>query len=173
MSRSAPHHWHGGPPGPGRPVVVGVIPGRGSWVAQESAALAQAMGVALVCVWADPSRVYVADGPDGTIETTPLDPDQDDDGSPTADEAALEARLADDLAQLDVVWRFVYTVDEPARALDAVAAQYDARLIAVGPRRPGWAGWMSQMVGGSVAGRLAHTQHRPVLVVPPAPRGSA
>lgn len=113
MNRSLPHHWHGGAVPPGRPVVVGVVPDQQPVVVQEAGALAQSMGVGLICV---------------------------------------------------------YTVGETARALAAVAAQHDARLVAVGPRRPGLVGWMDEAVGGSVAGRLAHTQHRPVLIVPPALR---
>lgn len=168
MNRSLPHHWHGGAVPPGRPVVVGVVPDQQPVVVQEAGALAQSMGVGLICVWADASHVFVGDEPDGAFDATPLDPDQDDDAG-TAD-ADLERRLERDLADVAVPWLFVYTVGETARALAAVAAQHDARLVAVGPRRPGLVGWMDEAVGGSVAGRLAHTQHRPVLIVPPALR---
>jgi nucleotide-binding universal stress UspA family protein len=169
MSRSQPHHWHGGAAPHGRPVVVGVAPGQRSQVVREAGALARSMGVGLICVWSDASHVYVGQEPDGTVDATPLDPDQDDAGVVTA-EAELEHRLERDLADVDVPWLFVYTVGEIVRALDTMAVEHDARLIAVGPRQPGFAGWMNQVIGGSIAGRLAHTQHRPVLIVPPAPR---
>jgi nucleotide-binding universal stress UspA family protein len=127
------------------------------------------MGVGLICVWVDASHVYVDVEPDGTLDATPLDPDQDDQGAIGAEED-LERRLEKELADVEVPWLFVFTVGETVRALAAVADEHDARLIAVGPRQPGLAGWMNQLVGGSVAGRLAHTQHRPVLIIPPAPR---
>lgn len=115
MNRSQPHHWYGGAVPPARPVVVGVVPDQHPVVVQEAGALAQSMGVGLICVWVDASHVLVGDEPDGTFDATPLDPDQDDDAG-TA-EADLERRLERDLV-----------------------------------------------------GCLAHTQHRPVLIVPPALR---
>ena len=36
------------------------------------------MRASLVCVWADPARSFVAEEPDGTLVTTPLDPDHAD-----------------------------------------------------------------------------------------------
>lgn len=173
MSRSRPHHWHGGEAPSGRPVVVGVVPGQPPWVVQQAAELALATGGGLVCAWVDGSRVLVGEEPDGTITTTPLDPDQDDDGRRLAAEKEMNRHLKHDLVVVDVPWLFVYTVGEAARGLTAVADEHDARVIAVGPRRPGIGGWMNQVVGGSVAGRLAHTQHRPVMIIPPAARGSA
>ena len=170
MSSSLLHGWHGGAVPPGRPVVVGVVPTQRPLIVQEAGALARAMGVGLICVWADASHIYVGEEPDGTLDATPLDPDQDDDGFPFDAENQMDRRLEHDLADIEVPWLFVYTVGEATRALAAVAAQHDARLIAVGPRRPGLAGWMNEIVGGSVAGRLAHTQRRPVLIIPAASR---
>lgn len=50
--------------------------------------------------------------------------------------------------------------------LALVADEHDARTTVVGTHRPGLVHWMSQVVASSVAGRLAHTQRRPVLLVP-------
>jgi nucleotide-binding universal stress UspA family protein len=169
MSRSQPHHWHGGAGPHGRPVLVGVVPGQSPRVLLEAADMARSMATGLICVWADASQVYVDVEPDGTLDATRLDPDQDDEGVIGAEED-LERQLEQELADVEVPWLFVFAVGETVRALAAVAAEHDARLIAVGPRQPGLAGWMNQLVGGSVAGHLAHTQHRPVLIVPPAPR---
>ncbi|OIQ84729.1 universal stress protein family protein [mine drainage metagenome] len=165
MSRSRPHHWHGAEPPADHPVVVGVVPGQNPATVRQAAGLARAMGVGLVCVWVDASRTFVGEDPDGTVMTTPLDPDQDDDGHRLRVEKDMNHQLKEHLAGVDVPWLFVYTVGEEARALSAVAVDHDASVIAVGPRRHGLSGWMNELVGGSVAGRLAHTQHRPVTIL--------
>jgi nucleotide-binding universal stress UspA family protein len=164
MSRTRPRPWSGPPPV--RPVVVGVQPDQAPTVVEQAAAFARALGTGLVCVWVDPSQVVVTLEADGTWDTTPLDPDRDDDldGSPT--EAALYDHVAGLLADAGISWRFEYAAGETARGLRAAASAHDAPLIVVGTRRPGFGGWMTEVVGGSVAGRLAHLQGRPVLVVP-------
>jgi nucleotide-binding universal stress UspA family protein len=154
---------------PGRPVLVGVVPRQPSGVVREAAALAQDLGVGLVCVWVDGSRVYLGEAPDGTVFTTPLDPDQDDDRREAAEEE-MRTHLEQSLAGAVVPWVFVYTVGEVSHGLAGAARELDARLIVVGARSAGLGGWMGQLIGGSVAGRLAHTQQRPVVVVPPGPR---
>lgn len=164
MSRTRPRPWSG--PVPERPVVVGVQPDQPPTVVEQAVGFARALGTGLVCVWVDPSQVVVTVEDDGTWDTTPVDPDRDDgvDGSPA--EAALFAHVRDQLAGAGVPWRFEYAAGETARGLHAAAESHDAPMIVVGTRRPGFGGWMTEVVGGSVAGRLAHTQRRPVLVVP-------
>ena len=167
MTRSTPHPWRGDHV-PGSPtVVVGVMPGHRSSVVRVAAGLARRMQAELVCVWADAGRVLVAEDPDGTLHTAPLDPDAVDDGEQVAEEHELARDLAATLDGAGVAWRFVYTVGEASHALRDVARHQHAVMIAVGPRRPGLAGWMNHVVGGTVAGRLAHTQHLPVVVIPP------
>ncbi len=154
---------------PGRPVLVGVVPRQPPGVVREGAALAHDLGVGLACVWVDGSRVFLGEAPDGTVFTTPLDPDQDDDHREAAEEE-MRAYLEQALAGAVVPWVFVYTVGEVAHGLAGAARELDARLIVVGARSAGLGAWMGQLIGGSVAGRLAHTQRRPVVVVPPEPR---
>jgi nucleotide-binding universal stress UspA family protein len=151
---------------PERPVVLGVQPDQDPTVVEQAIGIARALGTGLVCVWVDPSQVVVTLEADGTWDTTPVDPDRDDDldGSPV--EAALFAHVEEQLAGAGLPWRFEYAAGETARGLHAAAEAHDATLIAVGTRRPGFGGWMTEVVGGSVAGRLAHTQDRPVLVIP-------
>ncbi|GEL99257.1 universal stress protein [Cellulomonas terrae] len=173
MTRSAPHPWHGTPV-PGTPtVVVGVLPRQSPTVVLGAAALARAMGASLVCVWADPARTLVAEEPDGTLVTTPLDPDHADrlDGDGVA-ETAMAEQLAAHLEGSGVTWRFVYTVGEASRALARVARETGAAQIVIGSRRPGVGGWMNHLIGGSTAGRLAHTQPFPVTIVPVSPEGA-
>ncbi|MGY4642298.1 universal stress protein [Cellulomonas sp. URHB0016] len=168
MSRTRPRPWSG--PVPLHPVVVGVHPDQDRTVVVQAAGIARALGTGLVCVWVDPSQVTVGREPDGTLDTTPMDPDRDDDvdddldGSPA--EALLFAHVSALLVHAGISWRFEYVTGETARGLHAAAEAHDAPLIAVGTRRPGLGGWMAEVVGGSVAGHLAHTQDRPVLVVP-------
>ena len=153
---------------PGAPtLVVGVLPHQSPTVVHRAASLAHTMRASLVCVWADPARSFVAEEPDGTLVTTPLDPDHADsqDGDGVA-ETALSEQLAADLGGVEVPWRFVYTVGEASRALARVAQEAGAVLIVIGSRRPGIGGWMNHLIGGSTAGRLAHTQPVPVTIVP-------
>lgn len=179
MRRIAVHPWSA--PSPGRPVVLGVHPDQDASTVRKAAQIARGLSTGLVCVWVDPAHVLIAREPDGSLDVTPTDPDhvdEDDEVGPAGapDDPAPTGRgpddrlagwLADLLDPTGVPWRFVHTVGEPTHGLRGVAAEYDAVLIAVGARRGGLGAWMNELIGGSVAGRLAHTQHRPVLVVPP------
>jgi hypothetical protein len=42
-------------------------------------------------------------------------------------------------------------------------------MIIVGTRKPNFAGTLREFINGSVASRLAHRQHRPVVVLPRRP----
>lgn len=175
MTRSRPRPWRGGTGDatprvgepPGRTVVVGVAPGQPAWVVQRAGDVAGAMGAGLLCVWADAGRARVAEEPDGTLVTTPLDPDHLDDSDVVDDEERLAADLERALEGRGVRWRLVYTVGEVGRALEHAAEEHDASLIALGRRRPGIGGWVNQALGGSLAAHLLHSQHRPVLIIPP------
>jgi len=173
MARSAPHPWHGTPVDGARAVVVGVIPGQAARVVHAAAELAAALGSNLVCVWSDTARTLVATHGDGSLESTPLDPDHVDtiEEQVVADEE-LAAEVADHLSGYKGPWRFVYTVGEPTHALGRVAQEHDAWMITVGSRRAGLGGWMNHLVAGSTAGRLAHTQPIPVTIVPQHPKES-
>jgi len=151
----------------GPTVVVGVLPGQSPTVVREAAHLARAMGANLVCVWSDGARTFVAQEPDGTLVTTPLDPDHVDEREDVvAAEVVLVAEVETNLEGSDVPWRFVYTVGEASRELAQVGRETGATMIVVGSRRPGLGGWMNHLIGGSTAGHLAHTQPLPVTIVP-------
>ncbi|WP_154795983.1 universal stress protein [Occultella kanbiaonis] len=166
MSASRP--WPG--PAPEAPLVLGVEPDQDRHLVVRAARVAARMGTGVVCTWVDPTHVPAAEsvvGIDGTIPTAPLDPDRvDDDTDAEEPSAILVARLAEVLDPLHVPWCFAYRVGEATRGLTAEARERDAAMIVVGARRPGFGGWMNEMIGGSVAGRLAHTQAVPVLVLP-------
>ena len=170
MTRSLPRPWSG--PAPTRPVLVGVEPSQSDRVVAEAADLARSLGTGLVCVWVDPAHLVAEQEPDGSIDLVPVDSDHDDDGEESPDDT-IAAHLATLLAPTGLPWRFVYATGEAARGLKAVADEHDARIIVVGAHRAGLAHWMSQVISGSVAGRLAHTQRRPVLLVPAPAHGAS
>jgi nucleotide-binding universal stress UspA family protein len=164
VSHFVPRPWSA--PCPGRPVVLGDEPDQNPSIVTAAAHLAQAAGTGLVCVWVDSSHVLVEREADGSLDLTPVDPDRDEESDEPPD-GNLAERLAGLLDPIGLPWRYVYAVGETSRGLSVVADGHDALLIAVGTRRPGFGGWMNELIGGSVAGHLAHTQHRPVVMVPP------
>ncbi len=166
VTRSLSRPWSA--PVTGRPVVVGVEPSQPDRVVEEAAGLARSLGTGLVCVWVDPAHLVAEREPDGSLDLVPVDSDRDDEDEEPPDDAIV-ARLGRCLEASGVPWRFVHTTGEAARGLTAAADEHDARMIVVGTHRPGLAHWMNQLISGSVAGRLAHTQRRPVLLVPAAP----
>lgn len=164
MTRVAARPWHGG--ASDAYVVLGVVPAVDPTVLQGAVLLTARMHACLVCVWADESHITVDHLPNGSVVTTPLDPDEVDDlDSPTAEDR-LYRQLETLLADAPLAWRFRYTTGAPARALHEVAEEIDALAIAIGTRRSGWGHWAAEKVEGSVAVRLVRSQHRPVVLLP-------
>lgn len=152
-------------PRPDRIIVVGVDPDQRPSIVREAAALAATMSAGLVCAWVDSTQVIYGATLDGTRLITPLDPDQAASSSEGVREQ-VQQHLADILADSSVPWRLETAVGDIASGLTEVAQAWDADLIAVGGRRPGFSGWMNELIGGSIAGHLVHTQARPVVVIP-------
>ena len=168
MARSTPHPWHGEPVPGSRAVVVGVMPGQTGRIVRVAARLATGLDAALVCVWVDGSRTTTGVGPDGAVLTAALDPDRPDEDEEVAGEVELAEALDVQLEAHTGPWLFEYAVGDVAAGLASAAVDHDAWLLVVGARRPGLAGWMNQLVGGSLAGHLSHTQPVPVTIVPTA-----
>jgi len=162
-SPTAPANWPS--PNPERIVVVGVDADQAPHIVRETAKLAAAMSAGLVCAWVDSTQVIYGASLDGTRLITPLDPDQTA-GASEALHERVHRFVAEQLAGSPVPWRLESTVGDIASGLTEVAQEWDADVIAVGGRRPGFSGWMNEVIGGSIAGHLVHTQHRPVLVIP-------
>lgn len=162
-SPTAPSNWP--TPAPDRIVVVGVDGEQRANVVTQAAAMAATMQAGLICAWVDATQVIYGASLDGTRLITPLDPDQAADTS-DALRGRVYRHIVDELADVDVPWRFEHTVGDIATGLTEVSEAWNATVIAVGGRRPGFSGWMSEVIGGSIAGHLIHTQHRPVLVIP-------
>ncbi len=149
-------------------IVVGLEPGRVRDTFTVAATLAHRLGTGLVCVTVDPSLVSGGPRADGSEMIEPIDPDTADTRPRTLGEKdAADIRAT--AAQHDVALEIVSAVGDPARALARVAEERSAVMIVVGTR----AGThrVAEFFTGSVAARLTHQQHRPVLVVPVEPVG--
>lgn len=160
---AGPSHWP--EQRPDRIIVVGVDAEQRASIVQEVAALATTMSAGLVCAWVDSTQVIYGATLDGTRLITPLDPDQAASSSDAVREQ-VHQHVAELLTDSPVPWRLETAVGDIASGLTDVATEWDADIIAVGGRRPGFSGWMNEVIGGSIAGHLVHTQTRPVLVIP-------
>lgn len=150
----------------GHPLVVGIVPHQPELVALTAASWSVAAGGARVYfAFADPSRFTVEERPDGTVRHAPLDPDGVDD-SWVEREREIARSLHEVLGPTGVPWELRYLAGRADRALTHLARAVDAAAIVVGTRAPGSGARLREVVDGSVAVRLAHHQHRPVLVVP-------
>lgn len=149
-------------------IVVGVLPGQVRDVFTVAAAFAARFALPLICVTVDPSLLDTGTRADGSEIIESLDPDAADATlHPLEDEdVALARQLA---ASHAVTVEFLTCVGDPARALAATAEERGAAAIVVGTqtgRRR-----VAEFLTGSIATRLAHHQHRPVVVVPIDPTG--
>jgi nucleotide-binding universal stress UspA family protein len=153
-----------------RAIVVGVRPTHHEHVVGIAASLAVQLHVGLVCVWVDPAQIDIGIRPDGTELTEYIDPDVAEERPPAFPDDAREnvARIA---ARHGVVARFEAHAGAAERALAAVAERVDAPMIVVGSRDGRSRRAVREFFNGSVAARLTHRQHRPVLVVPLDPVG--
>lgn len=150
----------------GHPIVVGIVPGQPALVAVTAASWAKALGVTAYFAYVDPTRITELEFPDGTVQHSDLNPDVSDDDRWRAHQAELEASLAATLEGSGVEWQLRYLAGRADRALTHLARAVDACAIVVGTRAPGPGARMHEFLDGSVAFRLSHHQHRPVLVVP-------
>lgn len=150
----------------GHPLVVGVVPGQPELVVRTAVAWARDAGCSgLYFAYVDGSRYAREEYPDGTVHHEPTDPDGDG-GEWRERYRHIEAFLTEVMADQGVPWQFRYLAGRPDRALTHLARAVDAAGYVLGTRAPGTGAHLREMVSGSVAVRLAHHQHRPVLVVP-------
>lgn len=144
-------------------VIAGVIPDQPTRVLTEAARYATLMGAPLVVVHVDVTRFVTYEDPDGYVHSAPID----------VNIAAGEGELDRVRAMADTAlggrglqWTVRQLVGDPAMALRHLADQLDAKLIVVGTRKRGIGESIREFFTGSVAARLAHRQHRSILVVP-------
>src|SRR5699024_5696666 len=140
MTITRDHPWVGEPQE--NPLVVGIEADQDSRVLDRARELAEKLRTGMLCVWVDPGHV-VASAEMAGSGTVPLAPDGSG-ADATEAESALIANVQRHLAGREVPWRFVYTAGEVARGLSRVAREYQAPMMVVGSRRPGFAGWMNE-----------------------------
>ncbi len=144
-------------------VIVAVVPGEPPRVLKEAAQYARLLGTQLLVVNVDVTRFVTYEDPDGYVHSAPIDLHVD----PGADDLeAVRSEAAAVLEGRDVEWSVQQLVGDPALAIKHLADRIDARLLVVGTRKRGIGESIREFFTGSVAARLAHRQHRPVLVVP-------
>ncbi|MFJ6651622.1 universal stress protein [Microbacterium sp. NPDC091313] len=144
-------------------VIAGVAPGQSPRVMVEAARYARLLEAPLALVHVDVTRFVTFEDPDGYVHTAPVDLDvADGEASLTEVRAAAEHALAD----CPVSWSVHQLVGDPALAIKHLADKVDAKLLVVGTRKRGIGESIREFFTGSVAARLTHRQHRPVLVVP-------
>lgn len=155
-----------------RYVVVGVTPRQPEMVLHQASRFARQFEAVLVCAHVSEANYVVAEHPDGSVTSRPVDPDL-----PEWDDAVFDPDLAERIRAVarkeGVRVEFRELAGDVARALGRLADVLNADMLVVGSRRRGVRSSMQEFLGGSVAVHLAHRQHRPVVVVPlsPAPTG--
>lgn len=148
-------------------VLVGVTRHQRESVLATAAKLAELFDVPLVCAHVNGSRYETAMHPDGTMESTTLDPDLVEDAQSAFDQAWRDQIQATVPRTTRIEFRDL--AGETAQALTEEAEQLGAEVIVVGTRAGGIGVSVQEFFRGSVAVHLAHRQWRPVVVVPVSP----
>jgi nucleotide-binding universal stress UspA family protein len=160
-------------PAPPHPsIVVGVTEHQPPQVIRQAAAFARRFDATLVCAHVDADAYVVAEHPDGSVESRPIDPDLPEWDTAVFDRS-LAARIEKLAAAAPVRVEFRELAGDIGHALGRLAEVLGAEMIIVGSRRGGLRVSMHEFFGGSVAAHLAHRQSRPVVVIPlsPVPAG--
>ena len=144
-------------------VLAGVVPGLSPRVLKEAARYAKLLRAPLVVVHVDVTRFVTYEDPDGYVHSSPIDINVT---AGDNDLAIVKAESSTLLEGYGVDWSVRQLVGDPALAIKHLAEQLDARLLVVGTRKRGLGESIREFFTGSVAARLAHRQHRPILVVP-------
>ena len=145
--------------------MVGVTPQQPVAVLREAVRLARQFKAVLVCANVEAGSYVVAEHPDGSVESRPIDPDQPD-WNTAVFNGGLAHRIREVADKEGVRVEFRELAGDIAHALGRLAEVLDAEMIIVGSRRGGLRSTMHDFFGGSVAAHLAHRQPRPVVVVP-------
>lgn len=144
-------------------VIAGIVPGQSPRVLRAAARQASLAGTELVIAHVDTTRFVAFEDPDGYVSSSTVDVAGAAARAALADvQAAAETALAGE----EVSWTVRQVIGDPALALIQLADEIDASLLVVGTRKRGLGESLREFLTGSVAARLTHRQHRPVLVVP-------
>lgn len=153
-------------------IVVGVTPKQPLIVLRQAVGFAREFNARLVCANVEAGSYVVAEHPNGSVESRPIDPDQPDWNTAIFD-GSLAARIRAIADKEGVRVEFRELAGDIAHALGRLAEVLNAEMIIVGSRRGGLRSTMHEVFGGSVAAHLAHRQPRPVVIIPlPEPESS-
>jgi len=144
-------------------VIAGVIPDQSPRVLKEAARYAKLLQTPLVVVHVDVTRFVTYEDPDGYVHSAPIDINI---AAGEGELAKVQDAAASALGESGAAWTVRQLVGDPAMAIKHFADQIDARLIVVGTRKRGFGESVREFFTGSVGARLAHRQHRPILIVP-------
>ncbi|WP_341995128.1 universal stress protein [Microbacterium sp. LWH7-1.2] len=144
-------------------VIAGVIPDQSPRVLKEAARYAKLFQAPLVVVHVDVTRFVTYEDPDGYVHSAPLDINI---AAGEGDLAKVQDAAASVVGDTGPEWTVRQLVGDPAMAIKHFADEIDARLIVVGTRKRGFGESVREFFTGSVGARLAHRQHRPILIVP-------
>lgn len=147
------------------PIVVGVTSGQPDAVVLAASEIATQFGAELICAAVDPSRYMIEELPDGSMTSASFDPDVLE--QPVAEfDPGLRAQIERVLHGRPVTWSTRILAGDPARALGHLAGTVRAVMIVVGSREPTIRHTFRSFFTGSIAVRLSHGQHRPVVIIP-------
>src|SRR6478609_10115291 len=144
-------------------VIAGVIPDQSPRVLKEAARYAKLLQVPLVVVHVDVTRFVTYEDPDGYVHSAPIDINI---AAGEGELVKVQDAAASVLGDSGPDWTVRQLVGDPAMALKHFADEIDARLLVVGTRKRGFGESVREFFTGSVGARLAHRQHRPILIVP-------
>lgn len=144
-------------------VIVGLQPDQPAQVLSEAVRYATLLKAPLVVVHVDVTRFVTYEDPDGYVHSAPIDLNVE---SGALEFEAVQKTAEAALVGTDIVWTARQLVGDPALAIKQLANTLDAQLIVIGTRKRGLGESIREFFTGSVAARLAHRQHRSVLVVP-------
>ena len=144
-------------------VIAGVIPDQSPRVLKEAARYAKLLQAPLVVVHVDVTRFVTYEDPDGYVHSAPIDINI---AAGEGELAKVQDAAASVLGEAGPHWTVRQLVGDPAMAIKNFAEQIDARLIVVGTRKRGFGESVREFFTGSVGARLAHRQHRSILIVP-------
>jgi nucleotide-binding universal stress UspA family protein len=144
-------------------VIAGVIPDQSPRVLKEAARYAKLFQAPLVVVHVDVTRFVTYEDPDGYVHSAPIDINI---AAGEGELAKVQDAAASVLGDAGPHWTVRQLVGDPAMAIKHLADEIDARLIVVGTRKRGFGESVREFFTGSVGARLAHRQHRSILIVP-------
>ncbi len=134
---------------------------------RTAAALAEGLGVHLVCAFVDPASYLTEWEPGESLTAASLDPAGNEEAQFPSEE--VQERLESILGPPGAEWSFRPLNGDVSHALRRLADSAGATLLIVGGPRAGVLARVDRLLEGSVSESLTCSQIRPVLVIPDTP----